>query len=327
MDNDVMKRAFVLILILMTSCSMLYFKYSAIGAKGDSIYPVHNLNTGLNYTTIQEAINANETKNGHTILVDAGIYYEAVSVNKSISLIGADRNATILDGNFTIYSLINITASNTKVSNFTFMRSTFGIWWSNGSNIEVSDNVFTQMSWAGVYAGKVTLIGVYSQSNGRIINNFMENNASHIFVDGGNNVTIVGNTMIQSIYAALTLTSAGSTQPNIFWSNNFINNNSSIFNYESVTYLNSDYPVGGNYWSDYKGTDKYSGPYQNESGSDGIGDTPYIPSHSPYDTSNPVDYYPLMHPIPEFPLFFIPPLFLITTLLATTIYRKRMKRS
>jgi hypothetical protein len=315
-----------LVLLLLSGC-LLFSRIYQFQVEAPTSYPVHNLNTGLNYTTIQEAINANETKNGHTILVDAGIYYEAVSVNKSISLIGADRNATILDGNFTIYSLINITASNTKVSNFTFMRSTFGIWWSNGSNIEVSDNVFTQMSWAGVYAGKVTLIGVYSQSNGRIINNFMENNASHIFVDGGNNVTIVGNTMIQSIYAALTLTSAGSTQPNIFWSNNFINNNSSIFNYESVTYLNSDYPVGGNYWSDYKGTDKYSGPYQNESGSDGIGDTPYIPSHSPYDTSYPVDYYPLMHPIPEFPLFLILPLFFITTSLTATICRKRMRRS
>jgi PKD repeat protein len=45
------------------------------------------------------------------------------------------------------------------------------------------------------------------------------------------------------------------------------------------------YPSGGNYWNDYAGTDLYSGPYQNETGSDGIGDTWY-----------PVgDHYPLMN--------------------------------
>jgi len=36
------------------------------------------------------------------------------------------------------------------------------------------------------------------------------------------------------------------------------------------------YPSGGNYWSDYNGTDLYGGPYQNITSSDGIGDTPYI---------------------------------------------------
>jgi hypothetical protein len=35
------------------------------------------------------------------------------------------------------------------------------------------------------------------------------------------------------------------------------------------------YPSGGNYWSDYSGTDSYRGSHQNETGSDGIGDTPY----------------------------------------------------
>jgi nitrous oxidase accessory protein NosD len=50
------------------------------------------------------------------------------------------------------------------------------------------------------------------------------------------------------------------------------------------------YPSGGNYWSDYSGVDEYSGPYQNETGSDGIGDTPYI-----IDEKN-CDRYPLITP-------------------------------
>jgi len=51
------------------------------------------------------------------------------------------------------------------------------------------------------------------------------------------------------------------------------------------------YPSGGNYWSNYNGTDSYSGVYQNQAGSDGIGDIPYL---IPEDTQ---DNYPLMTPI------------------------------
>jgi PGF-CTERM protein len=36
------------------------------------------------------------------------------------------------------------------------------------------------------------------------------------------------------------------------------------------------YPSGGNYWSDYVGADDLNGPDQDQAGSDGIGDTPYI---------------------------------------------------
>jgi hypothetical protein len=54
--------------------------------------------------------------------------------------------------------------------------------------------------------------------------------------------------------------------------------------------LDNRYPSGGNYWSDYNGTDLYGGPFQNVTGSDGKGDTPYS-----IDVNN-VDHYPLMTP-------------------------------
>jgi|GEM_PF-1474091 len=50
------------------------------------------------------------------------------------------------------------------------------------------------------------------------------------------------------------------------------------------------YPSGGNYWSDYTDVDLYSGPYQNETGSDGIWDHQYI-----INTDN-IDKYPLVNP-------------------------------
>lgn len=48
------------------------------------------------------------------------------------------------------------------------------------------------------------------------------------------------------------------------------------------------YPSGGNYWVGYVRTDKFSGPYQNVTGSDGIGDTPYV-----IDADD-IDHYPFM---------------------------------
>jgi parallel beta-helix repeat protein len=50
------------------------------------------------------------------------------------------------------------------------------------------------------------------------------------------------------------------------------------------------YYSGGNYWSDYSGADLQSGPYQNDSCSDGLGDTPYA-----IDSNN-LDNFPLMKP-------------------------------
>jgi len=80
-----------------------------------------------------------------------------------------------------------------------------------------------------------------------------------------------------------------SSNNNIFYHNNFVNN------IRQVSLLNSyfnvwddGYPSGGNYWSNYAGVDFYYGPYQNLTGRDGIGDEPYI-----MDADN-RDRYPLM---------------------------------
>ncbi|MCI4323429.1 MAG: right-handed parallel beta-helix repeat-containing protein [Thermoplasmata archaeon] len=56
---------------------------------------------------------------------------------------------------------------------------------------------------------------------------------------------------------------------------------------------NAPYPIGGNFWTGYSGTDHFSGPEQNEPGSDGIGDTP---EPVPNAGAGAVDEYPLMHP-------------------------------
>jgi len=65
-----------------------------------------------------------------------------------------------------------------------------------------------------------------------------------------------------------------SSNGNVIYHNNFIDNVQNAYDACSNTW-DDGYPSGGNYWSDYSGVDNYSGPGQNISGSDGIGDTPY----------------------------------------------------
>jgi len=76
---------------------------------------------------------------------------------------------------------------------------------------------------------------------------------------------------------------------NIVFHNNFVNNTwQALVTWSFENAWDNSYPSGGNYWSDYNGTDFYSGPYRDETGSDGIGDITYV-----IDENN-QDRYPLM---------------------------------
>jgi parallel beta-helix repeat protein len=77
---------------------------------------------------------------------------------------------------------------------------------------------------------------------------------------------------------------------NIIYHNNFINKIQVLNHYAATSIWDGGYPCGGNYWSDYNGTDFYHGVYQNETGSDGIGDATFV-----IDSAN-QDNYPLMTP-------------------------------
>ena len=131
--------------------------------------------------------------------------------------------------------------------------------------------------------------GIYllHSSFNRILKNSITRNQRGIFLELSSNNSIVGNTIVSNQYAITLRQSNG----NSFYHNNFIDNDQQVYDWSplhlSINTWDLGYPSGGNYWSDHICVDLYSGSYQNETGSDGIGDTTYI------IYGNNVDNYPL----------------------------------
>jgi len=182
-----------------------------------------------------------------------------------------------------------------------------GILLYGSSYASIHDNILTGNGWNGIricgsshntvasnnISGSVN--GIYIQG-ASLDNQVLRNHVSNvneeiglqIITDSNCSNTFIENTIIgghTGIYIA-----GGSMH--VLYHNNIINCAYHVTCYSSPNIWDNGYPSGGNYWSNYEGTDLYSGPFQNETGSDGIGDTPYGIA-----TDN-IDHYPLMQPDP-----------------------------
>jgi len=69
------------------------------------------------FSTIQAAVDAASPDD--TIIVGAGTYYEEVNIDKPLTLLGEDRDTTIIDAGGVRWGAIDITADYVKVSGFT----------------------------------------------------------------------------------------------------------------------------------------------------------------------------------------------------------------
>jgi parallel beta-helix repeat protein len=81
---------------------------------------------------------------------------------------------------------------------------------------------------------------------------------------------------------------------NNIYHNSIIGNNIQAQDGNDNNLWNDTYPSGGNFWSDYTGSDLYQGVNQDILGSDGFGDTPYVIDSISQDN------YPLMEPSDDF---------------------------
>jgi hypothetical protein len=269
---------------------------------------VHNLNTGLNYTTIQEAIFANETLDGHVIHVDAGTYFVNntvyIWINKSISLVGDGRENTTIIATEPM-QILYVTSDHVNITGFTMRNGTFGVSASANyvhvTNCNISDN------WGGIsmyfpyypghqLVGEIieenilmnnTNYGIQLNTNNSIIRrNLISGNGGGISLAPGNGPEelATGNLVYEN-----TIENNGHRGPgcivggynNTIVLNNFLNNTMQAY---AVLGTNAwdgrlnpnDLLWGGNFWSDYNETNIY-----------GMGVTPYV-----IDSGN-IDHYPL----------------------------------
>jgi parallel beta-helix repeat protein len=178
-------------------------------------------------------------------------------------------------------------STGTRVSNNLVIidkSSGSGVYFDSSHSCVVDNNTLDG-GWLGIY---IALSNNMLISNNVVTGQTSWENSGAITLMNSQNTTVVGNTVANNEKGIHLRAQVG----DLIYRNNFMNNSKQVDWKDWVSAISWDdgYPLGGNYWSDYNGTDVYGGRYQNETGSDGIGDIPYV-----IDSGN-RDNCPLMNP-------------------------------
>jgi parallel beta-helix repeat protein len=213
---------------------------------------------------------------------------------------------SVSDNNFTYNSAAGqIGVRLYNCSGSTLSRNNFKI--SKGASIELdssSDNILSGNSMTCPI-----LIAYSSMRNVVSSNDIGTDGHGWISLDSAYNNTLSGNNVTDTSYDGIDIFDSSDnvvTENNVvaaenavylfrsvkntFYHNNFASNETEAICENSTSIW--DNGSEGNYWSDYSGTDVYSSQYQNLTGSDGTGDTPYV-----IDSNN-SDNHPLMKSYP-----------------------------
>jgi len=204
---------------------------------------------GKTYTTIQSAIDA--AKTGDTILVNEGTYNENPVINTNgISIIGKNREKTIIEGKKTSSGIRIDEKNNVVITGFTIKNSGGGAQEDAGVVIyKGNGNTVSNLIITGNSVG----ISIYQGSNNNTISgNIIESNSGYgINIYASNDNKIFDNNIKNNkigIYAY-------SSRTNSIYQNNLIDNKDQAYDNSG---LNSwDLDKMGNYWSDFQSSGEY----------------------------------------------------------------------
>jgi parallel beta-helix repeat protein len=218
-------------------------------------------------------------------------------------------------------------SSDNVVSNNTLSTNAYGISLFSSSDNVVSNNTLSTGNGEGIYLSSSSSnvvsgnllsenadgVSLSSSDSNVVSGNLLSKNTYGISLSSSSSNVVSGNLLSENYYGIMVLIS----NDNTIYRNNFANNT-----FVQVSLIDStdfwNYDGEGNYWSDYKirypnAQDIYSGPNQNESGSDGFWDSPYV-----IDQSN-QDNYPLAGMFSDFAITFRQKTYHVTVISNSTI--------
>lgn len=210
------------------------------------------------YQYVQNGINAASV--GDTVFVFNGTYLENIVVNKTINLIGEDKENTIIDGNGS-GNVVNISADNVTIGGFTIQNagSDYEIDWGGGpgvglyvfadsgvyvlsDNNHIHGNIIRDNPYHGIHihdysdynvisnnivTNTPSITGIFLQfsSNNVIYNNTIVNNSHHgiHLLQGCNGNTISDNNITKN-NCALEISGNWASNNNIITRNTIVNN-------------------------------------------------------------------------------------------------------
>jgi len=164
-----------------------------------------------NYSKIQDAID--NASHGDTVFVydDSSPYNEGIVIDKSVRVIGENKNTTIIlgIGIHNVYSLILIIADKVFLSGFTIqqMTSSYAVW-INGNETNFTDNIIDDC-WLGIFIWPF-LTHKYSTKN-IIYHNLIKNCFCGIYVFESLNTVIADNTVNNNLYKGISITNGDNT--------------------------------------------------------------------------------------------------------------------
>jgi parallel beta-helix repeat protein len=194
-----------------------------------------------NYSIIQDAID--NASDGDTVFVFSGTYFENVVVDKSIDLIGEDRENTFVDGNESGGHVVNINANRVNIAGFTIQNcggipNAAGVFISSKNN-RISGNHINCIPHHGEEG-----IWLYHSSGNILSGNTITNHHYGIWLEDSTNNNISENYITNNWNWAIIL---GYCKNNGIIGNIIVNNSGGIYLRDSTENNLSGNEISNNY--------------------------------------------------------------------------------